>query len=149
MTYFFSYYDALNWIQLVVFGLIPAIFLLISNAVLIFTVRRTIRQRELLLKCRRLREGRYLCVSQLIYTWPGCLLTSNIVAYYDSIVLHLTKILVVRGGRYVIGGVYLIITHDLTWKMEILDAQLITSILYRLLAVYRNILLWIVSHVSR
>ncbi|XP_003424755.2 probable G-protein coupled receptor B0563.6 [Nasonia vitripennis] len=66
------FYDVLNWFQLVIFGLIPAIFLPISNAIMIFAVKKTMKQRVQLLKCRQSREGKYLCdQSKLTITLVG------------------------------------------------------------------------------
>ncbi|XP_011699644.1 PREDICTED: uncharacterized protein LOC105456949 [Wasmannia auropunctata] len=49
-----------NWLQFVVFGLIPAAFLLIANAIMIYSVRRILKQREILLRRKNVREGNRL-----------------------------------------------------------------------------------------
>ncbi|XP_058807615.1 probable G-protein coupled receptor B0563.6 [Phymastichus coffea] len=54
-----SMFATLNWTQLVLFALLPALLLLICNAIVIFTVRTNLKRRELLLKCRQTRRGNY------------------------------------------------------------------------------------------
>ncbi|XP_024941951.1 uncharacterized protein LOC107268961 isoform X2 [Cephus cinctus] len=50
------WYNLQNWFQLVMFGLVPAVFLLVGNGVMCVTVRRLIRQREIFLQRKQIRE---------------------------------------------------------------------------------------------
>ncbi|XP_024877792.1 uncharacterized protein LOC112458403 [Temnothorax curvispinosus] len=53
-------YNLQNWLQFIIFGLMPAAFLLIANAIMLYSVRRALKQREMLLKRRNIREGNRL-----------------------------------------------------------------------------------------
>ncbi|XP_046436176.1 uncharacterized protein LOC124310344 [Neodiprion virginianus] len=61
-TEFFSsrYYNIQNWFQLVAFGLVPAVFLLVGNAAMCVAVRRIMKQRQMLLQRKFTREGNCL-----------------------------------------------------------------------------------------
>ncbi|KAK2576767.1 hypothetical protein KPH14_005412 [Odynerus spinipes] len=50
-------YNIQNWIQLMVFGLIPAVFLLVANTIMCFAVRKMLKQREQFLRRRSVREN--------------------------------------------------------------------------------------------
>ncbi|XP_012273214.1 uncharacterized protein LOC105695828 [Orussus abietinus] len=53
-------YDVQNWFQLAMFGLVPAVFLLVGNGIMCHAVRKAMRQRELFMKRRKIREGNCL-----------------------------------------------------------------------------------------
>ncbi|KAL6255375.1 hypothetical protein P5V15_013713 [Pogonomyrmex californicus] len=54
------WFNLQNWLQFTIFGLIPAVFLLIANAIMCCSVRRVLIQREILLKRKNIREGNRL-----------------------------------------------------------------------------------------
>ncbi|XP_029158857.1 uncharacterized protein LOC114931084 isoform X2 [Nylanderia fulva] len=49
-----------NWLQFIIFGLIPAVFLFIANGIMCYFVKKTLKQRELLLRRKNIREGNRL-----------------------------------------------------------------------------------------
>ncbi|XP_076685835.1 FMRFamide receptor [Andrena cerasifolii] len=53
-------YDLQNWLQFVMFGMIPAVLLLVANVIMCQSVKRTLRQRQLVLQRKNLREGNRL-----------------------------------------------------------------------------------------
>ncbi|RLU21704.1 hypothetical protein DMN91_006080 [Ooceraea biroi] len=54
------WYNLQNWLQFVIFGLIPAGFLLIANVIMCCSVRKLLKQRDVLLRRKRIREGNRL-----------------------------------------------------------------------------------------
>ncbi|XP_036144587.1 uncharacterized protein LOC105837665 isoform X2 [Monomorium pharaonis] len=54
------WYNLQNWFQFIIFGLIPAVFLLIANVIMLCSVKRVLKQREMLLKRKNIREGNKL-----------------------------------------------------------------------------------------
>ncbi|XP_020285995.1 probable G-protein coupled receptor 139 [Pseudomyrmex gracilis] len=54
------WYYLQNWFQFVTFGLIPAAFLCVANGIMLFSVRKALRQREELLRSKNIREGNIL-----------------------------------------------------------------------------------------
>ncbi|KAL0117427.1 hypothetical protein PUN28_010337 [Cardiocondyla obscurior] len=60
-TFFHSrWYNIQNWFQFIIFGLIPSVFLLIANAVMLYSVKKVLKQREMLLRRKNIREGNRL-----------------------------------------------------------------------------------------
>ncbi|XP_054015008.1 uncharacterized protein LOC128895965 [Hylaeus anthracinus] len=53
-------YDLQNWLQFAMFGVIPAILLLVGNLIMCHSVKKTLMQRQLVLLRRNLREGNRL-----------------------------------------------------------------------------------------
>ncbi|XP_039306579.1 neuropeptide Y receptor type 6 [Solenopsis invicta] len=54
------WYYLQNWFQFIIFGLIPAAFLLVANVIMLYFVRKVLKQREILLKRKNIREGNKL-----------------------------------------------------------------------------------------
>ncbi|CAL1681786.1 unnamed protein product [Lasius platythorax] len=60
-SFFHSWWFNLqNWLQFIIFGLIPAVFLFFANGIMCYFVKKALKQRELLLKRRNIREGNHL-----------------------------------------------------------------------------------------
>nr|XP_012232274.1 PREDICTED: atypical chemokine receptor 4 [Linepithema humile] len=54
------WYNLQNWFQFIIFGMIPGVFLLISNGIMIYFVKKSLKQREMLLKRKNIRESNCL-----------------------------------------------------------------------------------------
>ncbi|XP_018396687.1 PREDICTED: neuropeptide Y receptor type 6 [Cyphomyrmex costatus] len=54
------WFNLQNWLQFIIFGLLPAVYLLIANLIMIRFVRRALKRREMLLKRKNIREGNRL-----------------------------------------------------------------------------------------
>ncbi|KAH0948023.1 hypothetical protein HN011_012097 [Eciton burchellii] len=55
-----KWYNLHNWLQFIIFGLLPAGFLLIANVIMCYSVRKLLKQRNVLLRRKHIREGNRL-----------------------------------------------------------------------------------------
>ncbi|XP_076246497.1 uncharacterized protein LOC143186675 [Calliopsis andreniformis] len=53
-------YDLQNWLQFVMFGMVPAVLLLVANVIMCQSVKKTLKRRQLVLRHRNVREGNRL-----------------------------------------------------------------------------------------
>ncbi|OAD62317.1 Voltage-dependent anion-selective channel protein 1 [Eufriesea mexicana] len=58
----FRLYNLQNWLQFVMFGMIPAVLLVVTNMIMCQSVKKTLRKKQLVLQYKNIREGNRLRV---------------------------------------------------------------------------------------